>query len=309
MAKASAAKIELTKKIWDTIESEINEPFIKNEEPLTNSELFNLSDEDRHKRLDEIQAKRNEFWASTIDDFWTNNNYHRRSSYSNYPSWMDFFSYNDRYGKGYDELPLKDLFDNMKEMLSSTLTKSQLHLLGCFISLIGPLMEQARKTATAEVVADNKHQKERCHKYQQAVEEMYEKMPLNPGAPTSAGVAIANGDKEHLPQEDIMALIKPVLAIDDNGHMPTYTHGDYMLLHKQQEKYKDLFKSAKRELTGGKQLAESLQNYIDQTSQTNAEIEQQVNEINDFLNQPQHLDPAGKANAPQENNKQASQLT
>ena len=28
-----------------------------------------------------------------------------------------------------------------------------------------------------------------------------------------------------------------------------------------------------------------------------------------WTTKPQHLDPAGKANAPQENNKQASQLT
>ena len=306
MAKASAAKIELTEKIWDSIKSEINKPFIKNEEPLTNSELFNLSCEDRRKRLDEIQAKRNEFWASTIDDFWTNNNYHRHSTYANYPSWIDSLSYNDRYGKGYDELPLKDLFDNMKEMLSSTLTNSQLHLLGCFISLIAPLMEQARKTATAEVVADNKHREEQCHKYREAINEMYKKMPLEAGAPTEDGVAIANGCKDNEPYKYPLVFINTALAVEDNSHLPTYTHGDYMLLYQQQEYYKDLFKSAKRELTGGKQLAESLQDYIDQTSQTNAEIEKQVNEINDFLNQPQHLEIAGKANAPKQNNQPRS---
>ena len=300
MAKASAAKREIAKKIWESIKEEINAPFIKNEESLTNKELFHLSTEDRLKRLDEIQHKRREFWASSIDDFWDNDNYYRSRTYSNSPYWLDSFSYDDRYGKGYQDLPLKDLFENMQEMISSTLTNSQLHLLGCFISIIAPLMRQARKTATAEVVANNKYQKELCHKYRSAVDEMYKKMPLDSGEPTEAGIAIANDSEDsHSPDTNPLRYDQPSLAVDDSGHIPTYTHGDYMLLYKKQDKYKALFESAKEDLKGGHHLAESLQDYIDKASQTNAVIEQQITEINGFLNQPQRSETAGKANAPQ----------
>jgi len=302
MAKASEEKRRLVEAIWDRVKEEINASFKKSERPLTNREIFDLSREERCELIQEIRSERNEFWATPIHRFWDNHRYFGRSTYCNSPDWLNSLGYADRHGKFFaEDLTLEELFDNMQEMLSSKLTNNQLYLLGCVISIIPPLMQAARKEATAEVVADNEYQKEQRLKYERAMEEMYEKMPLGPGAPTSAGVAIANGEEKHLPEEDRMVLIRPALAADENGHTPYYTHGDYMLLHRHLVRYKELLMSAKNEILGSQNLTNSLQDYIEKLRQTNAEIEQQMAEINEFLNQPQRPEPAGMANAPSNN--------
>ena len=129
--------------------------------------------------------------ATTLDDFWAGNKISLAVENTGYGSWYLFdWAEGESVPEEYGKRSLIRILQEAANELGSALTKKQLYLLGCCLSLYVPMVKRASEIAQGDVNDENERLRKENADLRERLEAVYLKLPLAEGEVTETGAEV-----------------------------------------------------------------------------------------------------------------------